>query len=117
MHIVDASMNDGIVSGFRKEPLQPPLYCLHIEGLRFGLVGARGEQHAPESQSVVAGDLEQRAPLLRIGEIVAGASGIFGVEGERGGQDQETFGMRVTLEFDPERFANRRAPAVAADEI
>ena len=66
-------MNDWIAAGLGKEFLQPRLDRVLVERLLVGLFGRVGEQHAPKTAAVVAGDLEQRAPFVRIGKIVAGA--------------------------------------------
>src|SRR5207253_8560768 len=100
-----------------KEALQAALHRVFVQCLPVALFESGGKEHAPESLSVIAGDLEQRTPFLRVGEIVARALRILGIEGEWSGQNQETFGMGVAFELDPQRLAHRRASAVGADEV
>ena len=117
MDIVDVAVKDWIVAGFREEILQPLLHRLVVERLGIRFTGARREQQPPQALAVVAGDFEERAPLLRIGEVIARALGIEGVERKRRGQNQKPLRMRKTFEVDAERFAHRRAAAVTADQI
>src|SRR3954452_16867762 len=117
MHVVDIAMDDGIRAGLRKEPLQPRLHGRLVEGFVLAFHQPGGEHDAPKALAVVAGDLEQRGPLVRIREVVAGAFGKFGTERIGRREHQEPFRMGVALELDVEALAHRRAAAVRADQI
>src|SRR5262249_23489532 len=110
-------MDDGIAAGLREEFLQPLLDRIRIQRLLVGLIQPSGKEHAPKPAAVVAGDLEQRTPLVGIGKIITRALRVFGIERERRGQHQETLGMGVAFERYAERLAHGGTSAIGADQI
>lgn len=114
---INVAVKNRIVARFREEILQPLLHRVLVESLLFRFAWARREQQAPQTVAVVTADFEQRAPFLRVGEVIARALGVEGVERKRRGEDQKPLWMRKTFEVDAERFAHRRAAAVAADQV
>src|SRR5262249_37635927 len=85
VHVVEIAVHDRVGASSGKEALQPALRGVLLQRLPVALLRARGKEQAPETLPVIAaGDLEQRAPLLRIGEIIAGALRIGGIEREGG---------------------------------
>src|SRR5262245_2459169 len=68
MYVVEISVGDGIRATLWKESLQPGLHRRVFQCLLVSLLDARREQHTPKPAPVVTADLEQRAPLVRIGE-------------------------------------------------
>src|SRR5262245_12926228 len=117
MHVVEIAVDDRIRAAPGKKSLQSALHRRLVERLLVGFFDARGKQHAPKSTAVVAADLEQRAPFVGIGKIIARALRIFRVEGKGRRQHQESLGMGVAFERDAERFAHGRASAVRTHEI
>src|SRR5262249_47596143 len=71
MHIVEIAVDDRVRAALGKESLQSALYRTLVERLLVGFFDTRGKQHAPKPAAVVAADLEQRAPFVGIGKIIA----------------------------------------------
>src|SRR4029077_12881592 len=110
-------MNDGITTAVGEEFLQPPLDRVRIQRLLVGLVRSSRKEQPPKAVAIVSRDLEQRAPFVGVGKVIAGAVRMFGVEGEGCGQHQKTLRMRISLESRAERLAYRGATAVRADQV
>src|SRR5262249_57456460 len=70
VHVVEVAVHDRVGAVLGKELLQPALHRRFVLRLLVGLGEARGKQHAPEAFAVIAGDLEQRAPFVGVGEVV-----------------------------------------------
>jgi hypothetical protein len=51
-------MDDGVAAELREKFLQASLDGVRIQRLRIGLLYPSGEQHAPKTAAIVAGDLE-----------------------------------------------------------
>src|SRR5215475_903245 len=117
MHVVEIAVDDWVRAALGKESLQSALYRPLVEGLLVGFFDTRGKQHAPKPTAVFAADLEQRAPFVGIGKIIARALRIFRVEGKGRRQHQESLRMGVAFERDVERLAHGRASAVRTHEI
>src|SRR5271165_6293304 len=84
VHGVEIAMHEEVAALLGKKSLQPALDGVLAQRLLVALFAAGGKEHAPEAVSIIAGDLEQGAPFLGIGEIIARALRIFGIEGEGG---------------------------------
>jgi hypothetical protein len=48
----------------------------------------------------------QGAPFIRIGKVIPGALGKFGIERKRRRKNEETFRMRIAFECDIQRFSH-----------
>src|SRR5262249_39655399 len=117
VHLVEIAVRDRIAPARGKERLQPALHRVLVERLRIALVETGRKYHAPEAPAVVARDLEQGAPFVRIGAIVARAAPEVRAEIERRREHQEALRMGIAFERDAERLAHRRTSAIGADQI
>src|SRR5688572_10929309 len=79
------------------------------QGFLVGLVRPRVEYRAPATLEIVARDLEEVGPLLRIRHVAAQAAAERGREIELRGDHEEALRPRIALELDAEAFAHRAA--------
>jgi len=89
--------------------------CENASYVRLVLPG--GKHRAPAPLQIVAHDLEEVGPLLRVGDVAARAAAQRSLEVEQGREHQEALRPGVALEFYVEALAHGAAPAVAADHV
>ncbi len=117
VHVVEIAVHDRVSAGLGEELLQPLLHRVLVEHLIVGFARQGRKHHPPQPASVVARDLEQVRPFVRVGKIAAKAAAAFAREIERRGEHQKALGKRIALECDAECLAHGRAPAVGADQV
>src|SRR5258705_1793438 len=96
---------------------QPPEYRALGKRLLVRLVFPGRKHRAPAPLQIVAHDLEEVGPLLRVGDVAARAATQRRLEVEQAREHQEALGPGVAFEFDVEALAHGAAPAVAADHV
>src|SRR5208282_1532325 len=98
---VDRAVGDLPARVTGKELGQAPPHAGFAERILIGLADAARKDRAPDAGLAVALDLEEVAPLLRVGEVVADAIAAAGRQEVEGGADLDEF-LRVgeTLEGD-----------------
>jgi hypothetical protein len=117
VNAVDIAVNQGLHRMIRRELAHPAAHAGLGEGLLVALVFPGGKHRAPAPLQVVAHDLEQVGPLLRVGDVAALAASQRGPEIEQAGEHEEPLRPGVPLELDVETLARRAAPSVAADDV
>src|SRR5262249_27291049 len=117
-HPIDVDIFDRVSPGFWKEFLQPFLDAVGGERHVIVLIGPEREDRAPQTAGMLAAHLEEVAPLLRIGKIVAiDEAWIDGAEVEAGRDLDELLRIGESFEVDAGDPADGAMAAVATDHI
>src|SRR5258706_4318183 len=117
VHELGAPVREELTRMIRVQFRHPPEYRALGNRLLVRLVFPGRNHRAPAPLQIVAHDLEEVGPLLRIGDVAARAATQHRLEVEQGREHQEALGPGVAFEFDVEAFAHGAAPAVAADHV
>src|SRR4051812_4515936 len=117
VHVVEVEMQ--VVAAFHRHMDAPEARAHRDIGERLfiALVLARIENGAPAALQVVARDLEEVGPFVRIGHVVAVAAAKRRGKIERRRDYQEALGPGEALELDAEVLPDGAAAAVAADDV
>src|SRR5262249_54864961 len=112
VHLIEIAVDNRIWRRRGKEALQPRLHARVAQRSLVGLFRPGGKHDAPLAYAVLARDLEEICPLLRIGQVVAVAIAALALEIEPGGEDNEALRPGVPLELDAKQLAHGAAPPV-----
>src|SRR5258708_7308683 len=117
VHAIDVPVRDQVHGMIFMELPQPSAHRGLRKRLLIRLVLPGRKHRAPAPLQIIAHDLEEIGPLLRVGDVAARAATQRCLEVEQGREHQEALGPGVAFEFDIGAFAHRAAPAVAADHV